>query len=235
MTSGFGVAPWLRTVPAGDLAAVERGGAAGARAVRPGAGARAWSVVMKRGAMGSGFIARWRRAGIANRVVDSASIEVNRRARRTKTDRIDALKLVHDAGARVPRASAACGRGAGAECGGGSGAARQSGADGADAGADAAAESDAGVGWRRRVPRADARGADGVVDAGAGLGGRAVAGAGASADRAGAGPVGAAGGAARRDRARSKPRRRGGGRREARAPLGAAERGRDDQRVGAAR
>lgn len=32
--------------------------------------------------------------GIQNRVVDSASIEVNRRARRTKTDRIDARKLV---------------------------------------------------------------------------------------------------------------------------------------------
>ena len=32
--------------------------------------------------------------GILNRVVDSASIEVNRRARRAKTDRLDALKLV---------------------------------------------------------------------------------------------------------------------------------------------
>jgi transposase len=32
--------------------------------------------------------------GVENRVVDSASIEVNRRARRTKTDRIDARKLV---------------------------------------------------------------------------------------------------------------------------------------------
>lgn len=32
--------------------------------------------------------------GIRNRVVDSASIEVNRRARRAKTDRIDARKLV---------------------------------------------------------------------------------------------------------------------------------------------
>ena len=32
--------------------------------------------------------------GIANRVVDSSSIEVNRRARRTKTDRLNALKLV---------------------------------------------------------------------------------------------------------------------------------------------
>ena len=32
--------------------------------------------------------------GIANRVVDSSSIEVNRRRRRTKTDRLDAAKLV---------------------------------------------------------------------------------------------------------------------------------------------
>jgi transposase len=32
--------------------------------------------------------------GVVNRVVDSASIEVSRRARRAKTDRLDALKLV---------------------------------------------------------------------------------------------------------------------------------------------
>jgi transposase len=32
--------------------------------------------------------------GVQNRVVDSSSIEVNRRKRRTKTDRIDAIKLV---------------------------------------------------------------------------------------------------------------------------------------------
>ena len=32
--------------------------------------------------------------GYANRVVDSASIEVSRRAKRAKTDRLDALKLV---------------------------------------------------------------------------------------------------------------------------------------------
>jgi transposase len=31
---------------------------------------------------------------VRNRVVDSSSIEVNRRARRTKTGRLDALKLV---------------------------------------------------------------------------------------------------------------------------------------------
>jgi len=34
------------------------------------------------------------RLGVENRVVDSASIEVNRRQRRAKTDRVDALKLV---------------------------------------------------------------------------------------------------------------------------------------------
>src|SRR5678810_253504 len=34
------------------------------------------------------------RLGIENRVVDSASIDVNRRRRRAKTDRLDARKLV---------------------------------------------------------------------------------------------------------------------------------------------
>ena len=34
------------------------------------------------------------RGGIVNRIVDSASIEVNRRRRRTKTDRLEAVKLV---------------------------------------------------------------------------------------------------------------------------------------------
>lgn len=93
MTSGFGVAPRLRTVAAGDLAAV-------ARTLRA---ARAWfqlpasaGVVSCYEAGRDGF---WiHRAlgtlGVANRVVDSSSIEVNRRARRTKTDRLDALKLV---------------------------------------------------------------------------------------------------------------------------------------------
>ncbi len=41
------------------------------------------------------WVDRWLSSlGIANRVVDSSSIEVNRRARRVKTDRIDAAKLV---------------------------------------------------------------------------------------------------------------------------------------------
>lgn len=41
------------------------------------------------------WVDRWLRSvGVANRVVDSSSIEVNRRIRRIKTDRLDAAKLV---------------------------------------------------------------------------------------------------------------------------------------------
>jgi transposase len=93
MTSGFGVEPWVRAMPPGDW--------------------RAWAALVAKGrarfqlpdearvrscyeAGRDGF---WiHRAlvaqGVDNRVVDSSSIEVNRRARRTKTDRIDARKLV---------------------------------------------------------------------------------------------------------------------------------------------
>ena len=93
MTSGFGVAPVLQTVPSGDWAAVERAWAAGRQ--RLGLPARS-RIVSGYEAGRDGFwihralVAR----GCANRVVDSSSIEINRRARRTKTDRIDALKLV---------------------------------------------------------------------------------------------------------------------------------------------
>ena len=42
------------------------------------------------------WVHRWAiQQGIANVVVDSSSIEVNRRARRAKTDRLDARKLLH--------------------------------------------------------------------------------------------------------------------------------------------
>jgi transposase len=93
MTSGFGVPPVLRTVPAGDLAGVRRAAEAGR--TRFGL-ARAAGVLSCYEAGRDGF---WihralTRLGFANRVVDSSSIEVNRRARRTKTDRLDALKLV---------------------------------------------------------------------------------------------------------------------------------------------
>jgi transposase len=93
MTSGFGVTPWLRTVPSGDLGAVARAVAQGrARCGLAPSGA----VVSCYEAGRDGFwIHRALTAqGVANRVVDSASIEVNRRARRAKTDRLDALKLV---------------------------------------------------------------------------------------------------------------------------------------------
>jgi hypothetical protein len=93
MTSGFGVAPWLRSVSSGDWRGVERAMAqGGARFGIPAAAA----VVSCYEAGRDGF---WihralQQRGISNRVVDSASIEVNRRARRAKTDRLDALKLV---------------------------------------------------------------------------------------------------------------------------------------------
>ena len=93
MTSGFGVDPWLRTVAAGDLRAVES--ALGRGRLRLGLPATA-PVVSCYEAGRDGFwihraLTQW---GVRNRVVDSASIEVNRRARRAKTDRLDALKLV---------------------------------------------------------------------------------------------------------------------------------------------
>ena len=93
MTSGFGVQPWLRTVASRDWMAVERALAQGrARFGLPTTAA----VVSCYEAGRDGF---WiHRAlierGLHNRVIDSASIEVNRRARRAKTDRLDALKLV---------------------------------------------------------------------------------------------------------------------------------------------
>ena len=93
MTSGFGIAPWLRSVESGDWRGVEAAIAHGrARFGLP----VAVPVVSCYEAGRDGF---WiHRAllqrGIRNRVVDSASIEVNRRARRAKTDRLDALKLV---------------------------------------------------------------------------------------------------------------------------------------------
>lgn len=93
MTSGFGIAPWLRTVASGDWPAVERALEGGRQRLGLPAAAR---VI---GCYEAGRDAFWihRALGtrrIENRVVDSSSIEVNRRARRTKTDRIDAIKLV---------------------------------------------------------------------------------------------------------------------------------------------
>lgn len=94
MTAGFGVAPMMRTVAGGEWEAVERA----LTAARQRFGFSALVPVVSCYEAGrDGFwihralVAR----GIANRVVDSSSIDVKRRRRRMKTDRIDALKLVH--------------------------------------------------------------------------------------------------------------------------------------------
>lgn len=94
LTSGFGVAAIVRTVGGGDWGGVER--AVAAARIRFGLPAHV-PVVSCYEAGRDGFwihralVAR----GIANRIVDSSSIDVKRRSRRMKTDRIDALKLVH--------------------------------------------------------------------------------------------------------------------------------------------
>jgi len=93
MTAGFGVAPRLWTVAAGDLAAVRRALAKGRAWFGLPATARVLSCY-EAGRDGFWIHRALAGLGVANRVVDSSSIEVNRRARRTKTDRLDALKLV---------------------------------------------------------------------------------------------------------------------------------------------
>jgi transposase len=93
MTSGFGVDPWVRTVASGDLGAVVRVVSQGRARVRLPADAAVVSCY-EAGRDGFWIHRALLEQGIRNRVVDSASIEVNRRARRAKTDRIDALKLV---------------------------------------------------------------------------------------------------------------------------------------------
>jgi transposase len=93
MTSGFGVQPWLRTVASRDWRGVERALAEGR--ARFGLVATAAVVSCYEAGRDGFWIHRaLQQRGIANRVVDSASIEVSRRARRVKTDRLDALKLV---------------------------------------------------------------------------------------------------------------------------------------------
>lgn len=93
LTSGFGVVAILRTVASGDWGGVEQALVAARRhfGLAPDT-----PVVSCYEAGRDGFwihralVAR----GIANRVVDSSSIDVKRRRRRMKTDRLDAIKLV---------------------------------------------------------------------------------------------------------------------------------------------
>jgi transposase len=93
MTSGFGIVPVIRTVAAGDLRAVERLVQQGRQRFELPVASRVVSCY-EAGRDGFWIHRALTAMGIANRVVDSASIEVNRRARRAKTDRLDALKLV---------------------------------------------------------------------------------------------------------------------------------------------
>jgi transposase len=93
MTAGLGIQPWLRTLSSGDWSAVQRALAQGRARFGLWAGARVVSCY-EAGRDGFWIHRALTAMGIGNRVVDSASIEVSRRARRAKTDRLDALKLV---------------------------------------------------------------------------------------------------------------------------------------------
>lgn len=101
-TVGRGEKPRLRALPAGDLRGVEQeverarqhwGVPASARVVSCYEAGRDGFWLHR-------FLLSW---GVSNVVVDSSSIEVNRRSRRAKTDRLDAQKLLsmlvrHDVG-----------------------------------------------------------------------------------------------------------------------------------------
>lgn len=88
-----GIKPWIRTVAGGDLEAVRKSIARAKQRFGLPASARVVSCY-EAGRDGFWIHRALMGLGIANRVVDSASIEVSRRARRTKTDRLDAVKLV---------------------------------------------------------------------------------------------------------------------------------------------
>lgn len=90
---GLGQQPRHRTVQAGDLEALQGEIAAAKRRFDLPADARVVSCY-EAGRDGFWIDRALKELGVENRVVDSASIEVNRRARRAKTDRLDAGKLL---------------------------------------------------------------------------------------------------------------------------------------------
>jgi transposase len=93
MSSGVSARPWVRTVPARDLGALDRALQQGR--TRFGLAATATVTSCYEAGRDGFWIHRALLArGVHNRVVDSASIDVNRRARQQKTDRVDALKLL---------------------------------------------------------------------------------------------------------------------------------------------
>src|SRR5580765_4378159 len=93
MTSGLGVEPVVRTVEAADWQAVGKVLAEGRRRLRVTDTARVVSCY-EAGRDGFWIHRALVAQGVENHLVDSSSIEVNRRARRSKTDRLDACKLV---------------------------------------------------------------------------------------------------------------------------------------------
>ena len=93
MTSGLGVDPWWRTVASGDWRGVERALAQG----RARFGLPAVGPVLscsEAGRDGCWIPRALEQRGLGHRVVDSAGIEVHRRARRAHTDRRDARTRV---------------------------------------------------------------------------------------------------------------------------------------------
>ena len=92
-TVGLGQAPRLRSVAARDRAAVLREIALAKK--RFGLAADAPVVSCYEAGRDGFWLHRWLlSAGVASMVIDSSSIEVNRRKRRAKTDRLDAAALV---------------------------------------------------------------------------------------------------------------------------------------------
>jgi transposase len=91
---GLGQAPRHRSVAAGDLEAVQK--EIEAAKARFGLAADVGVVSCYEAGRDGFWIHRaLKQLGVENQVVDSAAIEVNRRARRAKTDRLDAAKLVN--------------------------------------------------------------------------------------------------------------------------------------------
>jgi transposase len=90
---GVGQRPRERTLAAGDLAGLQQ--EIGLAKKRFGLPARIRVVSCYEAGRDGFWLHRYlTQAGVANQVVDSASIEVNRRAKRAKTDRMDATKLL---------------------------------------------------------------------------------------------------------------------------------------------
>lgn len=93
MTTRLDQAPLVRTIPARELVVCDAEIARAKTHFGVAAGAAVQSCY-EAGRDGFWLHRSLASRGIANNVVDSSSIEVNRRRRRTKTDRLDACKLV---------------------------------------------------------------------------------------------------------------------------------------------